>query len=458
MTSNAFVTPLAATAQVIARTFWNNSLRATTENFYGPAEPGPSNYILEGDETQIPNGVLYRSSITGALYIVDSTIQKGNPVHGGNYTRAGIAYRLEDTLASADFSTYEIGEALLTVGQSVANTRLYVKASNSNEIVDIGLPVASSITTAMLQTDVVTNVEIATNTIINENIEDSTITNTKLQNVGVADGDLVEMDSTGYPAADGSQITNLGVGVPKGYINGLILSNNTTDAAKDIDILAGICRGGSNSADIELSSTYIKQIDAAWAVGTNQGGLDTGSVVADTWYHIWAIRRTDTEVSDILFSTSATSPTMPTNYNQKRRIGAVLTDGSANIIAFYQIGDRFFLKTRINNLSTNSPSGSAANLVVSTPLGVELLAILALYLKNSSEGYVVVNSPDDADVAPSETNHDVTTGSAVNMRGNNEILRKTNESSQVRYRSSDTSVTVLRITTVGWIDPRGRNI
>lgn len=463
MTSNAFITPLSATAQVIARTFWNNSLRAVAENFYGPAEPGPTNYVLEGDETQIPNGVLFRSSVTGALYVVDSVIQKNNPVHGGNYTRAGIAYRLEDTLALADFATYEIGEAMLTVGQSLANTRLYIKASNANEIVDIGLPFASSVTTAMIQTSAVTNVEIATDTIIATNIEDGSITNIKIQNIGVADGDLVQMDSTGYPAADGSQITNLGTGAPRGYIDGLILSNNGSDAAKDIDIATGVTRDDSNSADISLSSTLIKRLDAVWAVGTNQGGIDTGAVAADTWYHMWAIRRSDTEVSDILFSINAISPTMPTNYDQKRRIGAVLTNVSSNIIAFLQDGDRFIFDTPIEDENNTNPGTNAVLVIVSTPLGIKTRALFAFDLHDetpSADNFAILSDPDQADVDPTSSIYDLR---AINFGGgdsygsqNFEVM--TDLSSQIRYRVhlSDSAIDA-KIHLRGWTDPRGRN-
>ena len=37
----------------------------------------------------------------------------------------------------------------------------------------------------------------------------------------------------------------------------------------------------------------VKRLDAAWAVGTNQGGLDTGAEGVSTWYHLWLIKRTD---------------------------------------------------------------------------------------------------------------------------------------------------------------------
>lgn len=177
--------------------------------------------------------------------------------------------------------------------------------------------------------------------------------NAAAHDVGVASGNIPQMDATGYPAADGSQITNLPL--PRGYIDGLILSNNATDPAKDIDISAGQANNASNTTPMALSSTLVKQLDAAWAVGTNQGGLDTGTVAANTWYHVWLIKRTDTGVVDALFSTSATAPTMPTNYTKARRIGAVLTDATPDIIKFFQHGDNFYWDVPVQDYDQANP-------------------------------------------------------------------------------------------------------
>ena len=128
-------------------------------------------------------------------------------------------------------------------------------------------------------------------------------------------------------------------------IGGLKTSNGT-DTTHDIDIAVGAARDGGDAVNIVLASALTKQIDAAWAVGTNAGGLDGtesvgGTPDASTMYYIWLIRRSDTGVVDALFSESATGPTMPTNYDQKRLIGVVKTDGSANIIQYTQSGDYF---------------------------------------------------------------------------------------------------------------------
>lgn len=117
----------------------------------------------------------------------------------------------------------------------------------------------------------------------------------------------------------------------QGFSYGLNVSNNVTDASNDIDI--GI---GSAAADtspyyvMELLAARTKRIDAAWAVGNNAGGLDTGTVSASATYYIWLIQRSDTLVTDVLFSLSATAPTMPASYDRKRLIGNLIRASSVN--------------------------------------------------------------------------------------------------------------------------------
>ncbi len=146
------------------------------------------------------------------------------------------------------------------------------------------------------------------------------------------------------------------------------IANNVTDATNDIDVGTGRV-WVSNGTDEKLVSTSvtIKRLDASWAVGTNQGGLDTGTKANSTWYYIWLIHRSDTGVTDLLFSTSATSPTMPTSYDYKRRLrcGAILTDGSGNIRAFSHWRNRILWGTAIVDFNASTRAASA--LTVSVP-------------------------------------------------------------------------------------------
>lgn len=73
---------------------------------------------------------------------------------------------------------------------------------------------------------------------------------------------------------------------------------------------------------------------------TGANALDTGSIASATWYAIWAIAKSDGTTAG-LASTSFTSPTMPTGYTYKARIGAVRTaSGSAQLLGTWQFGRR----------------------------------------------------------------------------------------------------------------------
>jgi hypothetical protein len=126
--------------------------------------------------------------------------------------------------------------------------------------------------------------------------------------------------------------------LPRNWLSGLTLANNASDATNDINIAAGECRSDDNAADIVIGTAMVKQLDAAWAAGTAAGGRDTGAIADNNW-HVFAIRNPTTGVCDVLFSLSMT-PTMPSGFTQKRRIGAILRSAGA-IVAFRQYGDYF---------------------------------------------------------------------------------------------------------------------
>lgn len=108
----------------------------------------------------------------------------------------------------------------------------------------------------------------------------------------------------------------------RGYRYQLTMTNNAIDVANDIDVSSGSAVDSTGVFSILLASAITKRVDASWAVGTNQGGLDTG-VVSNTRYYIFLIRRPDTGVVDVLFSLSATTPTLPANYTQFALIGNI---------------------------------------------------------------------------------------------------------------------------------------
>lgn len=247
----------------------------------------------------------------------------------------------------------------------------------------------------------------------------------------------------------------------------LTLSNAATNPSTTL----GIAQGAASSDDAAVANRVlmtltasITKTTAAWVVGTGNGGLDTGAIAASTWYHVWLIERTDTGVVDALFSLSASSPTMPTNYTKKRRIGSVLTDGSSALNYFSQDGDYFVWATvPALNVNTNNPGTSAVSATLSTPLNLTVLAIVNVQVNDTGANarQVLLSDLAQGDAAPSLTVaplYSVGTGVGVTALDlGAQVTVRTNTSSQIRYRFiSSSAALTMRIATVGWFDRRGR--
>lgn len=272
--------------------------------------------------------------------------------------------------------------------------------------------------------------------------------------VAVADG------GTGGGTADAA-VTNLALASYfPGHLYGLTLSNSSGgDTTNDIDIAAGVANDSTNARVIKLVGSLTKRLDAAWAVGTNQGGLDTGSI-ADTTYHMWLIMRSDTGVVDVLFSASATAPTMPTNYDYKRRIGSIVRTGAA-VKAFKQDGDRFIWAVGVRDYNQASAGTSAITQTLTLPTGIVIDADITFGITQGTAAgdfYGMVTALDQPDTAPSATINNLMGYANAGFDVAASPFRvKTNTSAQIRTRSSVTgSSTTLTLYTNGWFDTRGR--
>ncbi len=164
--------------------------------------------------------------------------------------------------------------------------------------------------------------------------------------------------------------------LPLGYFNGFGLSNNGAAPNTTVDVAAGSARDSANTVDINLSSSIsgILQASGVWAAGTGQNKLDAGAKAINTWYHVFAIRKTVDGSGDILFSKSLASPVMPTGYSGFVLLESVLTDASGNIIPFINFGKFMMWKTGRQDVSISSVPASNLPSTISTPLGRRVLA------------------------------------------------------------------------------------
>lgn len=124
--------------------------------------------------------------------------------------------------------------------------------------------------------------------------------------------------------------------------------------ATTMTLTAGQCRNSSNVNDITLSASVT--INTAT---TGANGLDQGAMGNDTRYTVYAIgSSTGAADSAGIISTDASSPLLPGDYDMYLRVGTVLTNGSAQILPFFQSGNgltRFMMyDTPIQELSNGT--------------------------------------------------------------------------------------------------------
>jgi hypothetical protein len=249
---------------------------------------------------------------------------------------------------------------------------------------------------------------------------------------------------------------------PRGTIWGLILSNDGTSPNTVIDIAAGEAASDNSTLPrLMPAAAYTKNCNAAWAVGSGNGALDSGSALAvSTWYHVFEIMRSDTGVVDYLLSTSATAPTMPTSYDHKRRIGSIKTDASAHILAFKQSEDFFYWAAPVSDSSTSPGSDTA--ITMSVPTGIRVEPFFHVNTETSSDGECSwrARSPDlqANDGTPNVSgNAAASFGLVTNVAritGSYERLL-TNTSGQLTFIVSSAAPSFL-LRTYGWCDTRGR--
>ncbi len=245
-----------------------------------------------------------------------------------------------------------------------------------------------------------------------------------------------------------------GVALPtfmRGYIAGLNLSNDTGAPNTKIDVSSGVCVDDTSAVMMNLGTTVID----CTTVGAN--GLDAGSLAAATWYHAFAISKAGGAAPALLASTNLGSPTLPSGYTLKRRIGSFRTDGSSHILAFSQNGDEFLWAAAVADVNVANLGTTATLFTLTVPTGVKVNALLRAFALTAAVGtLVLLTSPDENSVAANSPagNDSIITQVANNYVGGHFNLR-TNTSGQIRAVSS-TGSTALLVATYGWVDYRGR--
>lgn len=133
-----------------------------------------------------------------------------------------------------------------------------------------------------------------------------------------------------------------------GIERGMLPKQSVTYPTREIDIFAGRRADSTYSHFISLDSVLSKRLDLDWYISESGGGAKPPNVAwtADTWYHIFVIydpvnKLTNAGIDSNINATNLLA--FAEGYTEYRRIGAVLTDASADIAYVENTTDRTIL-------------------------------------------------------------------------------------------------------------------
>jgi hypothetical protein len=284
----------------------------------------------------------------------------------------------------------------------------------------------------------------------------TTLTNTISGSLPTQTGNFGKVVTTDGTTASWSQLL-------RSYISGLTLS--TAGASSTMSIAAGIATDSTQASLMQIAA--FTKTTSAFATGAGNGGIDTGAIANSTWYHFYLIS-TAVGVTDITFSTNATTPTLPGTYTLFRRIGSAKTDGSAKWIKFVQDGDDFLWDAAVVDIDATNPGTAVVLRTLTVPTGVKVYAqIYGGHFSGSSAPNHLFTSPDQSDQTQQISGTAALTGMvsfASNPSGSGAQWSlaphsvRTNTSAQINSKISVSGASDhTGIITRGWTDSRGRN-
>jgi hypothetical protein len=253
--------------------------------------------------------------------------------------------------------------------------------------------------------------------------------------------------------------------LPQGFLFGLTIENNGGSPLDTLDINIGRCRSSDNTSDLVLSALMTKYANTAWNQGTNEGGLDAGSIGANQTWHVYVI--SNSSIVDVIFSQNGISPTLPSGYNLYRRIGSFTTNASAQVRQFSQIGNRFFYTERPTVSQSGIALGIGGNLIalngipndlrVKPIISSQITAAVAWAFYESISTYPSTQIPGANNTA---ANTYLRQGQAAAMVGAYSLEVYTNTVRQIGIEVSAAvavGATGLYVDVYGWYDDRGQS-
>lgn len=251
-----------------------------------------------------------------------------------------------------------------------------------------------------------------------------------------------------------------------GAIFGYIATNTAGLLNSSVTIGFGNCRDSTNSRNIPRAAPMAKSIASAWTAGNGNGGRDQAAAfVANATVNTFAILNDLTGITDLLYSTSPTAPTLPAGYTFFRRVFSFILDASANIRQFINYGDSTILKARGTEWSVTLNAVATGTLRdIGVPKGLKLL--VTFYYQSQgiggSQPNPTLSGIYDPDVGVPVYGSS-TQWAQIRVQWNNAndryqtriVEQWCNTNAQVYTASNDTGDTIAG-GVLSWVDQRGR--
>lgn len=241
------------------------------------------------------------------------------------------------------------------------------------------------------------------------------------------------------------------VAVPKNYRSGFDMAVNAGSQTTTIDVAPGITRGSGSPVELVATMSGVLQASGAWSAGSGGNKLDAGVRQANSWYHLFVLRRVLGGEADLLFSLSRNAPVVPAGYELVRRLGSIRTDASGNILPFINKGRHFIWHTPPLDVAITSSAVSGVY-TISVPPGAPVMARLGIFT-SGGDSYSSYMSPDTAPILPGFTSYvggNVVSTGTTGDYGASESQVMTNDAAAARFSTGAVTASSFRVVTYGW--------
>lgn len=175
-----------------------------------------------------------------------------------------------------------------------------------------------------------------------------------------------------------------------GAFSNLKLSATGTSALVNITADELVVKNYTNNRTRIIRSVVLNPSTAV----SGNGGIDTGSSTTNTWYSVWVIYNETTNTQSAILSLSATTPTMPSGYTYRARVGWIRTDNNSSNkypLGFIQNGKSAKYKVVAGSNVPNYPT-AASGVAGSASIPTYATVSLSNYLPSTAFAVVVMYS------------------------------------------------------------------